>query len=85
MTEAMSAGRVKQIAATFDLRALPPDFYDNPYPVYDVLRQQSPVRLMPDASYFLTRHADLVAVYRDAATFSSDKKIEFEQIGRAHV
>jgi cytochrome P450 len=39
---------------------------------------------MPDGSYFLTRHADLVAVYRDAAIFSSDKKIEFEpKYGRA--
>lgn len=78
MTQAMSAARAQEIAATFDLRALPPDFYANPYPVYDVLRSQSPVRLMPDGSYFLTRHADLVAVYRDAQTFSSDKKVEFE-------
>jgi cytochrome P450 len=74
----MSLERAKEIAATFDLRALPADFYANPYPVYDVLRETSPVRLMPDGSYFLTRHADLVAVYRDAANFSSDKKVEFE-------
>jgi len=78
MTQAMSAARAQEIAATFDLRALPPDFYANPYPVYDVLRSQSPVRLMPDGAYFLTRHADLVEVYRDAQAFSSDKKIEFE-------
>ncbi len=78
MKGAMSVARAQEIAATFDLRALPPDFYANPYPVYDVLRSQSPVRLMPDGSYFLTRHADLVAVYRDAQTFSSDKKVEFE-------
>jgi cytochrome P450 len=32
---------------------------------------------MPDGSWFLTRHADLVAVYRDAHAFSSDKKVEF--------
>ena len=32
---------------------------------------------MPDGSWFLTRYADLVAVYRDARTFSSDKKVEF--------
>ena len=74
----MSAARAQEIAATFDLRALPPDFYANPYPVYDVLRETSPVRPMPDGSYFLTRHKDLVAVYRDAQTFSSDKKVEFE-------
>jgi cytochrome P450 len=78
MTFAMSPARAQEIAAAFDLRALPPDFYADPYPVYDVLRTQSPVHLMPDGSYFLTRHADLVAVYRDASTFSSDKKIEFE-------
>ena len=78
MNAAMSAARAQEIAATFDLRALPADFYANPYPVYDVLREQSPVRLMPDGSYFLTRYADLVSVYRDAQTFSSDKKIEFE-------
>ena len=69
--------RASTIAKNFDLRNLPPDFYANPYPVYDVLRETSPIRLMPDGSYFLTRHADLVAVYRDAQTFSSDKKVEF--------
>ena len=74
----MLGERASTIAKNFDLRNLPPDFYANPYPVYDVLREQSPVRLMPDGSYFLTRHADLVAVYRDAQTFSSDKKVEFE-------
>ena len=70
--------RASTIAKNFDLRNLPPDFYTNPYPVYDVLRGTDPVRLMPDGSYFLTRHADLAAVYRDALTFSSDKKVEFE-------
>ena len=54
------------------------DIYANPYPVYDVLREQSPVSLMPDGTYFLTRHADLVSVYRDDSIFSSDKKVEFE-------
>lgn len=78
MITPMSAARAQEIAATFDLRALPPDFYASPYPVYDVLRETSPVRLMPDGSYFLTRHADLAAVYQDAQTFSSDKKVEFE-------
>jgi cytochrome P450 len=73
----MSAARAAEIAQDLDLRALPPDFYGNPYPVYDALRSTQPVRRMPDGSWFLTRHADLVAVYRDADTFSSDKKVEF--------
>ncbi|MCE3272415.1 MAG: cytochrome P450-like protein [Ramlibacter sp.] len=76
-TPPMTPGRAREIAAGLDLRALPADFYANPYPVYDVLRETEPVRLMPDGSWFLTRHADLMAVYRDAQGFSSDKKVEF--------
>jgi cytochrome P450 len=33
---------------------------------------------MADGSYFLTRYRDLEAIYRDTATFSSDKKVEFK-------
>lgn len=73
----MPPERAREIAASFDLRALPPDFYGNPYPVYAALREHEPVRRMPDGSWLLTRHADLVAVYRDAQAFSSDKKVEF--------
>ena len=77
-TPPMSDARAQEITASFDLRALPPDFYANPYPVYELLRAHDPIHRMPDGSYFLTRHADLVAVYRDAQAFSSDKKMEFE-------
>ncbi len=73
----MSQARAQQIAASFDLRALPADFHADPYPVYDQLREHTPVRHMPDGSWFLTRYDDLVAVYRDARTFSSDKRVEF--------
>jgi cytochrome P450 len=76
-TPAMAPERAREIAASLDLRALPPDFYANPYPVYAVLRESEPVRRMPDGTWFLTRYADLVAVYRDAQAFSSDKKVEF--------
>ena len=77
ITPAMSADRAQEIAQTLDLRALPRDFLDNPYPVYSALRESEPYKRMPDGSYFLTRHADLVAVYRDAKVFSSDKQVEF--------
>jgi cytochrome P450 len=76
-TPPMAPDRAQEIAASFDLRALPPDFYANPYPVYAALREREPVRRMPDGSWLLTRHADLMAVYRDAQAFSSDKKVEF--------
>ncbi len=77
ITPPMSADRAQTLARTLDLRALPADFLANPYPVYASLRTQEPIKRMPDGSYFLTRHADLVAVYRDAQTFSSDKQVEF--------
>jgi cytochrome P450 len=77
VTPPMAPERAREIAASFDLRALPPDFYGNPFPVYAALREGEPVRRMPDGSWFLTRYADLVAVYRDAHVFSSDKKVEF--------
>jgi cytochrome P450 len=77
ITPPMAAERAREIAQNLDLRALPADFYANPYPVYALLREQEPIKRMPDGSYFLTRYADLVAVYRDAQTFSSDKKVEF--------
>ena len=32
---------------------------------------------MPDGGVFLTRYADVIAVYKDPKTFSSDKKEEF--------
>jgi cytochrome P450 len=73
----MTPERAAEIAASLDLRALPPDFYADPYPVYARLRETEPVKRLPDGSCFLTRYADLVAVYRDAQTFSSDKKVEF--------
>jgi hypothetical protein len=61
----------------FDLRALPPSFYDDPYPTYRRLREAAPVLRLPDGGLFLTRWADLDRVYRGTTTFSSDKKIEF--------
>lgn len=77
ITPPMSPARAAAIAAGLDLRQLPPDFLANPYPVYARLRETEPVKRLPDGAYFLTRHADLVAVYRDAQTFSSDKQVEF--------
>jgi cytochrome P450 len=61
----------------FDLTALSASFYDNPYPIYAALRRHAPVYPLPTGGYLLTRHADCVSVYKDAAAFSSDKKVEF--------
>lgn len=76
-TPELDDAQAQAIAASLDLRALPRAFYDNPYPVYDLLRRDTPVRRMPDGSWFLTRYEDVVAVYRNAQVFSADKKVEF--------
>ncbi|MEX0504194.1 cytochrome P450 [Alphaproteobacteria bacterium LSUCC0719] len=61
----------------FDLTRLPDGFIDNPHPHYAALREHNPVYELPGGGLFLSRHADLVRVYKDRKTFSSDKKIEF--------
>jgi len=73
----LDADRARQVAAEFDLAALPQAFYANPYPYYHALQTHAPVRQMRDGSWFLTRYDDIVAVYRDPKKFSSDKKLEF--------
>ena len=73
----LGADAARTLTANFDLRALPADFYANPWPTYHALREHAPIKRLPDGSVFLTRHADLTAVYRDAKTFTSDKKKEF--------
>jgi cytochrome P450 len=73
----MAASAVPDWVETFDLRALPAGFIDDPYPFYRALREHDPVRRMPDGSVLLTRYDDCVAVYKDAHTFSSDKRAEF--------
>jgi len=67
----------RELAATFDLEKLTPEFYANPYPTYRALREIDPVKRMPNGAYFLTRYDDLVAAYKNTKAFSSDKKKEF--------
>jgi cytochrome P450 len=66
-----------EAALAFDLRELPADFYEDPFPYYARLRRWDPVHRCPDGSVFLTRYDDVVAVYQDHHRFSSDKRVEF--------
>jgi cytochrome P450 len=70
-------GNARELAASFDLEKLTPQFYVDPYPTYRALRENEPVKRMPNGSYFLTRYDDLVAAYKNTRAFSSDKKKEF--------
>jgi cytochrome P450 len=70
-------GSIRDMAASFDIEKLTPEFYADPYPIYRALRESDPVKRMPNGSYFLTRYDDLVAIYKNTKLFSSDKKREF--------
>ena len=79
--ESPDAGReraLRALAAGFDLKNLSAEFLENPYPTYQALRQFDPIHAMPDGSYFLSRYEDCLTVYRDTATWSSDKTLDFK-------
>ncbi len=67
----------RALAASFDLEKLTSEFYANPYPTYRALRENEPVKRLPNGCYFLTRYDDLVTAYKNTKVFSSDKKKEF--------
>ena len=62
--------------AGFTLAAPPPGFVDAPYPFYAALRQHAPLHRLGPQAVLLTRHADVLAVYRSPHV-SSDKQREF--------
>jgi cytochrome P450 len=61
----------------FELVALPAGFYDDPFPFYRALRETDPMHRFADGGVFLTRYADVLAVYKDVQRFVSDKTREF--------
>src|ERR1700760_4567578 len=67
----------QELAAHFDIEKLTPEFYANPYPTYRALRENEPVKRLPNGSYFLTRYDDLITAYKSTKLFSSDKRREF--------
>jgi cytochrome P450 len=67
----------RELAASFDIEKLTPEFYADPYPIYRALREHEPVKRLPNGCYFLTRYDDLTTAYKNTKAFSSDKKREF--------
>jgi cytochrome P450 len=67
----------RELAASFDLEKLTPEFLRQPLPDLSALRENEPVKRLPNGYVFLTRYDDLVAAYKNTKSFSSDKKKEF--------
>ncbi len=62
----------------FDLRSLPSSFYDDPYPVYQAQHRSGPIQQLPSGDFFVTGHDLARQIYRNAAAFSSNKRVQFE-------
>ncbi|MCZ7566756.1 MAG: cytochrome P450 [Burkholderiales bacterium] len=71
-----SAQAEREFVRAFRLTDVPDGFIDDPYPYYAALRRHAPVHELAPGSIFLTRYADVTAVYRDPRA-SSDKQKEF--------
>ena len=64
-------------ALSFDLNAIGQDFLDDPFPMYQALREHDPVHRNPDGTWLLTRYEDVVLCFKHPA-MSSDKKVDFK-------
>jgi len=74
--KSMSNGNID--VSGFDLLNPPDDFVARAYDYLGCLRETRPVHRNSDGTYLLTRYDDIVAVYRDPAVWSSDKKVDFK-------
>lgn len=62
--------------ADFDLNSIGADFIEDPHPTLAALRREDPIHRNADGSVYLTRHADVLAVYR-SRDMLSDKQVEY--------
>ena len=57
--------------------------HEDPYPIYARLREEAPAWWNPDLRFWaLSRHADVLAAFRDPVRFSSVGGVALEQVGR---
>jgi cytochrome P450 len=59
--------------------ALTPEFRENPYQFFQLLREQEPVHQTPFGVYLLTRHADVAAVVRDPRLSNNQRNSDLFQ------
>ncbi len=65
-----------------DLDPFDHQFHEDPYPVYDLLREYQPVYRNERMDFWaLTRHADVEAAFRDVDTYISGKGTLLEMMG----
>ena len=62
------------------------DFHEDPYPTYAALREHAPLYRNDDLGFWaLSRHADVVAAFRDADRFSDPFRFDVRRTPNPHV
>lgn len=58
------------------------DFHEDPYPIYEVLREKAPLYHNEEAGFWaLSRHADVLAGFKDTKRFSNASGVSLEVSG----
>jgi cytochrome P450 len=73
-----SAPQSLRDAADFDLLSLPQDYFDDPFPYFQQLRDRDPIHANKDGSLLLTRYEDVKVLWRDLSGLV-DKREKFER------
>lgn len=77
----MTETRPTAIPDDFVVDLYSPDFAENPYPVYEWLRETAPCYHQPAMNiYILSRYEDVWRAHRDAATYSSKAGPTIERV-----
>lgn len=73
---AQTAGQAVDPTPDFLSVALTPEFRDDPYPFFRLLREHEPVHHTPFGVYLLTRHADAATIVRDPRLSNNQENSE---------
>ena len=61
-------------------------FHEDPYPIYQRLRDEAPVYRSPDGDFYaLSHHADVMAAFKDVQRFSNDHGVSIDPGARGEV
>ena len=62
------------------------EFFNDPYPIYQRLRDEAPVFRSEDLDFYaLSRHEEVAAAFKDFETFSSARGVTFDQVSTGEV
>jgi len=67
------------MSASFELNPYSHDFHENPYPVYEKLREEAPAYFNEKLNFWaLSRHADVQAAFKDWKTYTNREGVALE-------